>query len=116
MTPIDRVMERLRALRGRGAAWGEGCPAGEPLPETERCAGTDCDSLALTELGVGEEVSVTCLQAAATPASAKLAALGVLPGARLRLVQRYPAFVFRMGYSEFALDAELAGRVRVRRD
>jgi DtxR family Mn-dependent transcriptional regulator len=41
-------------------------------------------------------------------------ALGVLPGAELTLVQRYPAFVVRIGHAEFALDAELAGRIQVR--
>lgn len=32
------------------------------------------------------------------PAPAKLAAIGVLPGCGITLQQRYPAFVFRMGY------------------
>ncbi|MBX6366274.1 MAG: ferrous iron transport protein A, partial [Gemmatimonadetes bacterium] len=33
---------------------------------------------------------------------------------RLRLLQRYPAFVIRVGRAELALDGELAGRIRVR--
>ncbi len=41
--------------------------------------------------------------------------MGVLPGARLLLVQRYPAFVFRLGYAELAVDRLLAARIRVRR-
>jgi hypothetical protein len=38
-----------------------------------------------------------------------------LPGVALVLVQRSPAFAFRMGHAEFAVDAELAGHIRVRR-
>jgi Fe2+ transport system protein FeoA len=47
-------------------------------------------------------------------ATGHLVALGVLPGAELTLVQRFPAFVVRMGNAEFAVDRELAGRVYVR--
>jgi hypothetical protein len=42
--------------------------------------------------------------------------MGVPPGVELVLLQRMPAFVFRMGHAEFAVDAELAGHVRVRRE
>jgi Fe2+ transport system protein FeoA len=45
--------------------------------------------------------------------AAKLASMGILPGARLRLVRRSPAFVFRIDYSEFAVDRELAQFIRV---
>ena len=42
------------------------------------------------------------------------AAMGVLPGTRLRLLQRYPAFVFRIGYAEFAVDEALGSRIGVK--
>jgi DtxR family transcriptional regulator, Mn-dependent transcriptional regulator len=59
--------------------------------------------------------SVTCLQDPASAAACKLAAMGVLPGAELRMVQRYPAYVFRIGHAEFAVDEEMARHVRVHR-
>jgi len=40
----------------------------------------------------------------------------VLPGAELTLVQRWPAFVLRIGYAELAIDREIAGLIRVRRE
>jgi len=52
--------------------------------------------------------------AEATPPAAS-SALGILPGGAVELTQRFPAFVFRIGHAEFATDAELAERVRVRR-
>lgn len=86
------------------------------MPDEARCADSDCASVPLTVLRPGEGATVTCLQDPASRRTYKLAALGILPGARVVLLQRYPAFVFRMGYTEIALDAELARRVRIQPD
>ena len=94
--------------------WGAACPDGTPVPTTERCTGVDCDSIRLSALGEGQAARVTCLEDPAGAAARKLAALGVLPGVAVVLVQRSPGFVFRMGHAEFAVDAELAGHIRVR--
>ncbi|MBI4408177.1 MAG: ferrous iron transport protein A [Gemmatimonadetes bacterium] len=114
MTPTDVLRAGWRALR-RGR-WGEDCPAGAPVPEAERCAALDCDSVRLTTLELRRPAIVTCLEEPGSAVSARLAAMGVLPGVRLTLVQRSPAYVFRIGYGEFAVDAELAKRIRVRPD
>lgn len=105
MTPVEWLRRR----------WGAECPAGTPVPAAERCTGVDCDSVRLSALGEGELARVTCLEDPGGAAARKLAALGVLPGVALVLVQRSPAFVFKMGHAEFAVDSELAGHVRVRR-
>jgi DtxR family Mn-dependent transcriptional regulator len=68
----------------------------------------------LTRLAEGRRAIVTELLHAADPAMARLVAVGVLPGAELTLVQRYPAFIFEVGHTEFAVDQELAGRIVVR--
>lgn len=96
--------------------WGTVCPDGTPVPTIERCAGVDCDSVRLTTLSEESAARVTCLEDPGGPAARKLAALGVLPGVEVVLVQRAPAFVFRIGHAEFAVDAELAGHIRVRRE
>jgi DtxR family Mn-dependent transcriptional regulator len=44
----------------------------------------------------------------------KLMALGVLPGAPISLVRRSPSVVFQVGYSQFAVDEELARGIHVR--
>jgi DtxR family transcriptional regulator, Mn-dependent transcriptional regulator len=111
---IARLRKGLRGLRWR--PWGDGCPGGTPVPEAHRCAAVDCDSVCLTTLGVGDHATVTCLEEPASAPSRKLAAMGVLPGMPLELVQRYPGFVFRIGHAEIAVDDVLARRVRVRRD
>ncbi len=108
--------EIIRALWGDRRNWSDAaadCPDGVPVHASNgRC--DDCDSALLTALAPGEEATVSCLEAEGS-AMAKLAALGILPGVRLRLVQRYPAFVFRLGFGEVAIDLALASLVRVRR-
>jgi Fe2+ transport system protein FeoA len=44
----------------------------------------------------------------------KYLAMGLVPGVEITLVQRFPAYVFEMGYSQFAIDRELASEVLVR--
>jgi Fe2+ transport system protein FeoA len=94
--------------------WGAECPDGTPVPTAERCG--DCDALELAALAVGERARVTCLVDPGGTATRRLAALGVLPGTQVLLVQRSPAIVFRMGHAELALDAALAAKVLVRRE
>ena len=95
--------------------WAEQCPAGTPVPSDERCLGPACDSVSLVALAEGERGRVTCLEDPGGAATT-LAAMGVVPGAELELVQRFPAYVFRIGYGEFAVDEGLARLIRVRRD
>ncbi len=111
---IRRFLGRRRRKRRR--AWGGACAAGPPVPDEHRCGHADCESAPLTTLRPGETATVTCLQDPASARTYKLAALGILPGTRLTLLQRYPVFVLRMGYTELALDAELAARVRIQPD
>jgi Fe2+ transport system protein FeoA len=67
----------------------------------------------LTLLPEGSTARVASLDRPESPVTAHLVELGVLPGAELTLLQRYPAFVVRIGHAEFAVDSELAGRIRV---
>jgi Fe2+ transport system protein FeoA len=101
-------------LRGR-EGWGAACAAGAPVPTGDYCAALDCDTVCLTELQPGERGCVSCLQDPASAQACKLAAMGVLPGAELRVVQRGFASVFRIGHAEFAFDRDMARHVRVHR-
>ncbi len=112
MALVDRLRDTLRGVAG----WKESCEAGAPVPDPGGCQHTHCQSVRLTKLRPGARGSVSCLEAPWTTDAAKLAALGLLPGVRLRLVQRYPAYVLQMGRSEIAIDEALAARIRVRAD
>lgn len=93
--------------------WMNACPAGAPLLE-DRSACLECDTVKLTSLREGMSCTVSCLEGLSSTHAARLAAMGVLPGTRLRLLQRYPAFVFRIGYAEFAVDETLGSRIGVK--
>ncbi len=110
MTIVKRLKETFLGVAG----WTEACDAGAPVPDAGGCK--DCGSVRLTTLGRGARGSVSCLEEPWTKEAAKLAALGVLPGVRLRVVQRSPAWVLRMGRTEIALDDVLASRIRVLTD
>lgn len=96
--------------------WAGDCPAGLPVPAPDRCDAVDCDSAPVTALAEGERARVTCLQQPASAAAGKLSALGLLPGVEIEVIQRFPAFVFRIGHADVAVDAELAGLVRAHKE
>lgn len=43
----------------------------------------------------------------------KLAAFGLLPGAEVEVLQTFPAFVLRLGYTELAVDADIMRKIWV---
>jgi len=43
----------------------------------------------------------------------KLMALGVLPGVPIRLMRKFPSYVFQLGYSQFTVDETLAKKIQV---
>lgn len=112
MHPVTWFRNGLGALVPR--VWGRECPRGTPVPEVGPCA--DCDALELTELDEDEVARVSCLVDPGSAVAIRLASAGVLPGTELRLVQRWPVYVVRIGFSELALDHATARRVRVRRE
>lgn len=107
-------VDRLRDTFWGSGRWKESCEAGPPVPTPGGCQGVDCHSVPLTGLRPGDRGAVSCLEEPWTAGAAKLAGLGVLPGVRLRLVQRYPAYVIQLGRTEIAVDEALARHVRVR--
>jgi len=69
----------------------------------------------LTLLAEGVSARVSRLEEPGSEVTAHLVALGVLPGVEVTLLQRYPAFVMRIGHTEFAVDDQLARRIHVSR-
>lgn len=107
MSPRDVI--RLFKTR----AWNDTCLAGAPVPDEHVCAALHCTSRPMTTLRVGEDARITCLDTAHSSVAAKLASMGILPGTKIKLIRRTPAFVFRIDYAEFAVDQELAALIRV---
>ena len=68
----------------------------------------------LAEMHPGQTGTVTRIQSQDGKEFQKLLALGILPGLMVRLKRKSPSFVFKAGYSEFAIDSRIANIVMVR--
>jgi len=112
VNPVTWLRNGFGALVPR--VWGRDCPRGTPVPLAGPCA--DCDAVNLTELREDEVARVSCLLDPGSTVGLRLAGAGVLPGTEIRLLQRRPAYVIRLAFSELALDHETATHIRVRRE
>ncbi len=79
-------------------------------PEAARTA--HCRPLA--GLSPGDEGHIACVQSHDQRAFRKLMAMGILPGNPIKLLRRSPAYVFQVGYSQFAVDRDIAEKIYVR--
>lgn len=95
------------------------CPHGKPIPPGECCDSAkkagDLGVLPLTEFKSGEEGEIAYLQTDDNKKMQKLMAMGVLPGNKIKLQQTFPSFIFRVGFSEFAIDTAMAREIFIRR-
>jgi DtxR family transcriptional regulator, Mn-dependent transcriptional regulator len=95
------------------------CPHGKHIPPGDCCLEAkrsgDLGVVPLTELKSGEEGNIAYVQTEDSKKMQKLVAMGVLPGNRLRLLQAFPSYIFRVGYSEFAVDANMAREIFISR-
>lgn len=95
------------------------CPHGNPIPPGECClqarAEGDLGVVPLTEFKSGQEGEIAYIQTEDSKKMQKLMAMGVLPGNKIVLVQAFPSYIFRVGFSEFAIDSNLAREIFVRK-
>lgn len=95
------------------------CPHGKPIPPGECCEEAkrkgDLGVVPLTELKSNDEGEIAYIQTDDHKKMQKLMAMGVLPGNRIVLMQTFPTYIFRVGYSEFAIDTNMAREIFVRR-
>ena len=94
------------------------CPHGKPIPPGECClrakeTGERVVS-ALSELKPGQKGRIAYLQARNSKELQKLMAMGVLPGTPIELRRRFPSYIFKVGYTEYAVDRETADQIYVR--
>jgi DtxR family Mn-dependent transcriptional regulator len=95
------------------------CPHGKAIPAGDCCEDArnsgDLGVVPLTELKPGEDGEIAYLQSGDDKKMQKLMALGVLPGNRISLLQTFPSYIFRVGFSEFAIDTAMAREIIVRK-
>ena len=95
------------------------CPHGKPIPPGACCdearAQGDLGIVPLTEFKSGQDGEIAYILTEDNKKMQKLMAMGVLPGNKITLVQAFPSYIFRVGYSEFAIDTNLAREIFVRK-
>jgi DtxR family transcriptional regulator, Mn-dependent transcriptional regulator len=95
------------------------CPHGKPIPQGECCEEArksgDLGVVPLTELKSGEKGDIAYILTEDSKKMQKLMAMGVLPGNQISLLQSFPSYIFRVGFSEFAIDTAMAREIFVRR-
>ncbi|MEA3545583.1 MAG: metal-dependent transcriptional regulator, partial [Thermodesulfobacteriota bacterium] len=96
------------------------CPHGNPIPPGECCIEARQQGqpgiVALTELRSGEAGEIAYLAASDDKKMQKLMSMGVLPGSRVVLTQKFPSYIFKVGHSQFAVDDTLAREIHIRRE
>jgi DtxR family Mn-dependent transcriptional regulator len=92
---------------------GKSIPPGECCLEAQRSG--NLGVVPLTELKPNDEGEIAYIQTEDNKKMQKLMAMGVLPGNRIRLLQSFPSYIFSVGFSEFAIDTNMAREIFVRR-
>ena len=94
------------------------CPHGKPIPPG-RCCHEEQQEIErlvspLSQLLPGQQGKVAYVYASEAARMQKLIAMGIMPGASIRLVQKFPSYVFEAGYTQFAVDEQIADSIYVR--
>ena len=80
-----------------------------------RPAPAQCGAIPLSDLDEGQACELVCLQCAHATRRTALAVYGLVPGSRIVLQQKRPAFVVRVGETELALEAGIAREILIKR-
>jgi len=108
------VAEQICTLLGHPST----CPHGLPIPPGDCCERFRTDAgpmvMPLARLPVGATGHIAYIATRSHARLDRLGALGIVPGAELRLHQRKPSYVVFVGETQFALDEETAREVYVR--
>lgn len=95
------------------------CPHGNPIPEGNCCkkASSKIESIVvpLSCVDVGETVKLSYIVTTNHNYMHKLLSLGLIPGAILKLHQKFPTYIVKIDEIQIALDAEVANLIYVRK-
>jgi len=110
----EPVVESVCTFLGHPPA----CPHGRPIPKGECCdrIRTEIRPLVmrLTEASLGATVRIVFITPRSKKRLEKLSALGIVPGSRVRLLQRNPSFVLEIGQTTVAVDRDITDEIYVK--
>lgn len=111
---FDGIDESICTLLGHPTI----CPHGKPIPPGHCCLENRSVVAPLVsplaELLPGDQGQIAYIHSSEQEHLQKLMAMGVLPGVQVRIIRTKPSFVFEAGYSQFAVDEDIAAGIYVR--
>lgn len=94
------------------------CPHGSSIPPGKCCnqfkAHPKAIVKSLANLKSGERGVISYIHTKEKSALQKIMALGALPGSSIKLLRKFPSYVFQIGHSQFAIDREMAKKIFVK--
>lgn len=110
----DEVDQKVCILLGHPTH----CPHGKSIPQAQCCRKAQVDLIKevrpLCDARPESEGTVAYLATKDNRQVQKLLAMGILPGANIKVIRQFPSYVFQVGYSQFAVDRPLAEVIYVR--
>jgi DtxR family Mn-dependent transcriptional regulator len=110
----EPVVESVCTFLGHPPA----CPHGRAIPRGECCdrIRTQIRPLVmrLTDASLGAMVRIVFITPRSKKRLEKLSALGIVPGSRVRLLQRNPSFVLEIGQTTVAVDRDITDEIYVK--
>jgi len=95
------------------------CPHGRPIPRGGCCdrIRTEIQPMVtrLSDAALGDIVRIVFITPKSRKRLEKLSSLGIVPGSRLRLLQRNPSYVLQIGETTVAVDRDITDEIYVKR-
>lgn len=95
------------------------CPHGKAIPRGECCKKSSLEVrplvVSLTDLVIGDEAKIVFISSKYHARLDRLSSFGILPGGVIKLHQKQPTFVIKIGETDLALDKELAKEIFVKK-
>lgn len=109
----DEVEDNICRILGHP----ENCPHNNPIPEGNCCDVFDKEnSVALINCENGFTGEVSYIKTDDGKKLQKIMNLGLIPGSKIILIQKFPNYVFQLGNTQLAVDKELANEIFVKKE
>jgi len=96
----------------------QSCPHGKPIPAGDCCRdrtrGGEKLVASLADLAPGEGGRISYLLTGDDARMGELMSIGAVPGVSVKLIRKFPSYVFSLGESQFAVDEGMARTIYVR--
>ena len=93
------------------------CPHGKPIPQGKCCIQSkwlvESSIKPLSALKQNQRGKVVYLHTQDDKKLQKMMVMGVLPGREITLLHRFPSYVFQIGFTQIAVDSEIADSIYV---